>query len=76
MLGELQLGEKVCLLKKSLYGLRQAGKCWYNRLDKALRKYGAISCKADPCVYRIGEGERLLIIAVYVDDMHIRCQAL
>lgn len=41
MLQELNKGNKVCRLKKSLYGLRQAGRNWYATLDKALRKHGA-----------------------------------
>lgn len=55
-------------MKKSLYGLRQAGRNWYTTLEKVLRKYGAISSNADLCVYRIGKSEDLVLIAVYVDN--------
>jgi len=71
MLQELNKDNKVCLLKKSLYGLRQAGRNWYATLDKVLRKYGAAPSNADPCVYRIGKGDDLVLIAVYVDDLII-----
>ncbi|KMQ86259.1 retrovirus-related gag-pol polyprotein [Lasius niger] len=71
MLQELNTDNKVCHLKKSLYGLRQAGRNWYATLDKVLRKYGATPSNADPCVYRIGKNEDLILIAVYVDDLMI-----
>ncbi|KAK2578749.1 hypothetical protein KPH14_012275 [Odynerus spinipes] len=71
MLNELSCGDRVCLLKKSLYGLRQAGKCWFNRLDRTLKKHGMIPCHADPCVYYAGQGEDSLLVAVYVDDILI-----
>jgi Reverse transcriptase (RNA-dependent DNA polymerase)./Integrase core domain. len=69
MLQELKIGDKVCLLKKSLYGLRQAGRSWHEKLDEMLRNFGAISTNADPCVYYTGQGEDILLIAVYVDDI-------
>lgn len=31
---------QFCLLKKSLYDLRQAPQCWFYKLSTALRKYG------------------------------------
>lgn len=69
MLEKFEEGNKVCLLKKSLYGLKQAGRNWHATLDKALRKYGATPCDADPCIYKISEGDDLVLIAVYVDDI-------
>lgn len=31
---------RLCLLKKSLYGLRQAPRCWFSKLSMALTNYG------------------------------------
>lgn len=69
MLLELQGGDKVCLLKKSLYGLRQAGRNWYRKLDGLLKRLGAHPSDADPCLYYLGRGEELTVILVYVDDI-------
>lgn len=71
MLQNLQHGNKVCLLKKSLYGLRQAGRSWYGKLNRTLCDLGAEPTTSDPCVYSMGEGEDLLIILIYVDDILI-----
>ena len=31
---------KVCRLRKSIYGLRQAPRCWFAKLTTALKQYG------------------------------------
>lgn len=59
----------VCLLKKSLYGLRQSGRAWNERLDEFLLRQGLSRSVADPCVYYNGEGG--LIVGMYVDDILI-----
>ena len=59
---------KVCLLKKSLYGLPQSGRCWNERLDKTLIEIGLERLTGDPCVYRMKIGSEIIIIGIYVDD--------
>lgn len=59
----------ICLLKKSLYGLRQAGRQWHARLREVLLEFGASASNGDPCLYFKGQGEEIVLIAVYVDDI-------
>lgn len=68
------LDRKVCLLNKSLYGLKQAGRVWYFKLDKILKECGATPTKADPCVYQIRREGVLVLILIYVDDILILSQ--
>ncbi|CAK9827482.1 Retrovirus-related Pol polyprotein from transposon TNT 1-94 [Anthophora retusa] len=60
---------QVCLLKKALYGLKQSGRQWYQKLDSKLRELLMKPLNADPCVYIHKEGDKLTLIAVYVDDL-------
>lgn len=69
MLDDLSGEGKVCLLNKALYGLRQAGRCWNQKLNQVLLGFGAKQSSADPCVYYRGRKENLLLIATYVDDI-------
>lgn len=43
--------EKVCKLKKSLYGLKQAGRDWNTKINEVLLAVGFVRCKTDTCVY-------------------------
>ena len=38
----------VCKLKKALYGLNQAPRSWYGRIDSFLTSLGFTQCKVDP----------------------------
>lgn len=68
MLEPMRRGDHICRVTKALYGLRQAGRSWYIRLDRELRGLGACPTKADPCVY-FTQGEDFTLIIVYVDDL-------
>jgi len=61
--------DKVCLLKKPFYGLKQAGREWYIRLNDYLTKIGAKNDASNPCVYVYGENENTVIVLIYVDDL-------
>ena len=39
-------------LNKSLYGLKQAGRSWYNKIDGELEKINFVKLKNDNCVYK------------------------
>lgn len=58
---------RVCKLKKSLYGLKQASRCWNVAFVNCLLEFGLRQCKSDPCVF-IGSGDGMLILGIYVDD--------
>jgi hypothetical protein len=63
----------VCKLKKSLYGLKQAPRAWYYRLDKFLQDKGFKKGIVDNNLYIKSEGDNLLVVLVYVDDIIFGC---
>ena len=63
----------VCKLKKGLYGLKQAARCWNSTLDEYLKSAGYRVSSADGCVYvksvKDSSGHiKFVILPVYVDD--------
>lgn len=42
----------VCKLKKSLYGLKQSGRNWFNLLHGSLIEEGFVQLQTDHCVYK------------------------
>jgi hypothetical protein len=61
----------VCILKKALYGLKEAPRAWYSRIDAYLQQLGFEKSEADPNLYYIVVGEDPLILLLYVDDVFI-----
>ena len=57
------------LLKKALYGTKQAAHAWQNFLADILIKIGGKRHPKDECVYIFREGEAFLFLATHVDDL-------
>jgi hypothetical protein len=63
--------EAVLKLRKALYGLRQAPRAWYAKLDASLTSLGFIRSPLEHAVYRRGNDRSYLLVGVYVDDLII-----
>ena len=59
----------VCKLQKSLYGLKQSPRCWYEELSTHLIHTGYTQSKADPCVFFLWKEGKLTVVSIYVDDL-------
>ncbi|GAA0145431.1 transmembrane signal receptor [Lithospermum erythrorhizon] len=59
----------VCKLRKSLYGLRQAPRCWFAKLATSLLAYGFSQSYSDYSLFIIHKGPLELYVLVYVDDL-------
>ena len=65
----------VCLLKKSLYGLKQSLRLWYLRFDEFMVTHGFIECNYEYCVYfKLLKDYHYIYLFLYVDDMLIACK--
>lgn len=62
---------KVCKLNKAIYGLKQAGRQWFKRIDSVIKEFGLNQSKYDQCIYYVRNEGKLIIVALYVDDIII-----
>lgn len=62
----------VCLLKRSLYGLKQAANSWNEAINETLLTFGFKRSKYDNCLYykNYTDGS-ICMILIYVDDLLI-----
>lgn len=59
---------RVCLLKKSLYGLKQSSRCWNQKFTSFIKLFGFTQSQSDSCVFISKQGGMLTILAIHVDD--------
>ncbi|KAL0361118.1 UNVERIFIED_CONTAM: Retrovirus-related Pol polyprotein from transposon RE1 [Sesamum radiatum] len=62
---------KVCKLRKSLYGLRQAPRNWFPKLAFALKSFGFVQSYADYSLFSYNHDGVILQMLVYVDGLII-----
>ncbi|GKB27442.1 retrotransposon protein, putative, ty1-copia subclass [Tanacetum coccineum] len=62
---------RVCKLKRSIYGLKQASRQWNKRFDDEIKKFGFSQNRDEPCVYVKASGSYVTFLILYVDDILI-----
>jgi len=70
--GFMKIGEeeKVYKLRKALYGLIQAPRAWYNKIENYFLHNGFERCLWEHTLFtKSVEGGKLLIVSLYVDDL-------
>ena len=60
---------QVLKLNRVLYGLKQVGPAWHQKLKKTLINLGFSQSSADECIFIQLTGANIEIITVYVDDL-------
>lgn len=73
-LGFISDDHKVCLLQKSIYGLKQASRVWNETVNDLLVGNGYSQTKCEPCVYVKRDkttSNNITILALYVDDFFL-----
>ncbi|UYV63931.1 hypothetical protein LAZ67_2006049 [Cordylochernes scorpioides] len=60
---------KVCKLKKAIYGLKQAGRSWNTKIASTLIKNNFKQSIVDPCLFTKNEENHSIYLILYVDDM-------
>lgn len=62
---------KVCKLRRSIYGLKQASRRCNIQFDEIVKGFGFIQNVDEPCVYKKFSGSHVAFLVLYVDDMLI-----
>ncbi|RVX20811.1 Retrovirus-related Pol polyprotein from transposon RE1 [Vitis vinifera] len=61
--------QKVCKLKKSLYGLKQSPRAWFGRFTKSMRAFGYRQSNSNHTLFLKKQHGKITTLIVYVDDM-------
>ncbi|CAN1141771.1 Retrovirus-related Pol polyprotein from transposon TNT 1-94 [Linum perenne] len=61
---------KVCRLNKSLYGLKQSPRAWFEKFGTVVKRFGFIQSQADHTMFiNHLPNNKLVVLIVYVDDI-------
>jgi Reverse transcriptase (RNA-dependent DNA polymerase) len=61
----------VCRLKKSIYGLKQSPRVWYEKLSSHLLSYNFKINNADHLLFSKIMNNTTIVVLIYVDDIII-----
>lgn len=67
---------QVCRLVKSLYGLKQASRQWFEKLTTSLQAQGFTNAHVDHTLFTKSNSTSFTTIFLYVDDIILACTSL
>jgi hypothetical protein len=59
---------KICKLKKSIYGLKQASQSWNIHFDEAVKGFGFRQNDEEPCVYKKESGSDVVFLILCLQE--------
>ena len=62
---------KICKLKRSIYGLKEASRQWNLKFNQAMLKDGFMMMEEDHCMYIKRSNIDFINLSLYVDDILI-----
>ena len=66
----LDTRNRVCKLRRSLYGLKQSPRAWFERFTRVVKSHGYTQCQTDHTLFvKRSHAGKLSILIVYVDDI-------
>ncbi|KAL0554163.1 hypothetical protein IC582_008079 [Cucumis melo] len=69
---EAQFGQQVCKLQKSLYGLKQSPRAWFDRFTSFVKSQGYSQGHSDHTLFtKVSETWKIVVLIVYVDDIRM-----
>ncbi|GMJ10791.1 hypothetical protein HRI_004748300 [Hibiscus trionum] len=67
----VQGNDLVCKLQKSIYGLKQASRQWFQTFHAVVLQFGFVQSPSEHSLFIKGCGDDLVALLVYVDDVVI-----
>uniref|UniRef100_A0A2N9FV76 Reverse transcriptase Ty1/copia-type domain-containing protein n=1 Tax=Fagus sylvatica TaxID=28930 RepID=A0A2N9FV76_FAGSY len=64
-----QFPSHICSLQKSLYGLRQAPRAWFEKFSTHFLSLGFTASQSDSSLFIFRQGPTVLYLLLYVDDI-------
>ena len=61
----------MCHLWKSLYGLKQSPRVWFDKFSQEVETFGMQKSKSDHSVFYKNFSSGIILLVVYVDDIVI-----
>lgn len=59
----------VCLLRKSIYGLKQSPRAWFDKFSKVIETIGFTRSSSDSSLFTHHSAQGYVVLLVYVDDI-------